>query len=379
MIGRLLNRSLVQRKSRIAVAIFAVVMGATMVAALLGISWDMEAKFGKEARNFGANIVLLPKGDSLLDYEIGGTDNNNGAVYLKGVNYAALKKDYIIGAAPYLYGLAEVNGTKAVIAGTQFDEASKVSPWWKISGRWINDAQSSVIGAKVAKKLKIKVGDDIRLKTKSSFKRFRVSGILQANGPEDNQVFITLTAAQTLLKLPNSVSFIQISAVTDNKSISEIATELQKTIEGSTAKEVKQIAGAEKNLLIKIRWLMILVTVVVLAASVLSVMSTMTSTVLERRKEIGIMKALGADNGKIARLFYLEAAIIGLSGGLVGYLAGLLLSQAIGQSVFATFISIRLSILPITLATALVVAITASRWPVQQALRIDPIITLRGE
>jgi len=379
MLSRLLGRSLVQRKSRVAVAILAVVMGAAMVTALLSVSWDMEKKLATEARKFGANIMLLPQGDALFNVaESGGIVM--GDRFIRDSDIAKIERENIIGAAPYLYGVVEVNGKKAVLAGTRPDEAQKVSPWWKIEGQWPKDIKSAVIGAKVAGKLKIKIGDNLIVRTEGKrVTDFMVSGILRAGGPEDNQVYLLLPAAQQVLNRPGQVSLVQVSAMTDKKELGEVVRELEQAVPGSKGKAVKQLANAELNLLTKIRWLMILVTVAVLVASVLSVMSTMTSTVLERRKEIGIMKALGAENRKIARLFFSEAAIIGISGGVTGYVAGLMVSQVIGKSVFATFISIRPVILPLTIAVALAVALVASRGPIRQALKIDPIITLRGE
>lgn len=380
MLSRLLGRSLMQRKSRVAVAVLAVVMGAAMVTALLSVSWDMEKKLATEARNFGANIILLPQGDDLFDVAENGTaDTGDGFIRDSGLS-GIRKKEYIVGAAPYLYGLGEVNGKKAVLAGILPGEAQRVSPWWEIDGQWPKNLKSAVIGAKVAGKLKIKKGDILTVRTEGNkVTDFKVSGILQAGGQEDNQVFLLLPAAQQLLNRPGQVSLMQVSAMTDKRDIGEIARELEQSIPGSKGKAVKQLADAEQNLLDKIRWLMILVTIAVLVASALSVMSTMTSTVLERRKEIGIMKALGAENRKIARLFFAEAAIIGLAGGVFGYAAGILVSQVIGKSVFATLITVRPIVFPISAAIALAVAIVSSRGPVRQALKIDPIITLRGE
>ena len=129
----------------------------------------------------------------------------------------------------------------------------------------------------------------------------------------------------------------------------------------------------------EIEWLMLLVTGVVLVASGMSVASTMTTTVLERRKEIGLMKALGAENRRIATLFFAEAGAIGIMGGLLGYFVGLGLAQVIGWQVFDTAISWRGVVFPVTVGVAVLVALVASRTPVKTALHIDPVVTLRGD
>ena len=381
MIGRLISRSLKQRKLRIAVAIFAVIMGASMVAALLSISWDMKEKLSVEARKFGANLVLQPADDSLTD-DYGDNAATSGKRFLSDRDVKAVQKlDYIVGAAPYLYGEVQINGRKVILTGTDLKEALKVSPWWKINGQWRDSGQGLLVGEQVAIKYKIKLGDTIAVNPAYSKTGFplRVTGILKANGPEDSQIFMTLLESQKILNLPGKVASVQISVMTDKKDINAAKSEVEQIVPGSKGKVIRQIADAEQSLLKKIQWLMILVTIAVLAASVLSVTSTMTSTVLERRKEIGIMKALGAENKKVAGLFYWEAAIIGLTGGVTGYFVGLVLSQVIGKSVFSTFISFRPTVFPITVLVALAVTLAASRFPVQRALEIDPIITLRGE
>lgn len=106
---------------------------------------------------------------------------------------------------------------------------------------------------------------------------------------------------------------------------------------------------------------MVLVTIITLAGSGLSVMSTMTTTVLERRKEIGMMKAIGAQNNKIASIFYTEAGALGLAGGVFGYLLGFLMAQAVGKSVFNTFISFHLAVIPITVISTILLSLNLDR------------------
>jgi len=136
---------------------------------------------------------------------------------------------------------------------------------------------------------------------------------------------------------------------------------------------------AEMEILEKIENLMLLVAVVALAASALGVMTTMTTSVVERTKEIGMMKAIGAEKSKIASLFLLEALIIGLIGGIVGYLAGLGVAQFIGMSVFNSSVSPKLEVLPLVLGISIGIAVLASAIPVRRAISIEPAKVLRGE
>jgi len=142
---------------------------------------------------------------------------------------------------------------------------------------------------------------------------------------------------------------------------------------------VKQLVSAEMNILGKIEDMMFLVTIVALLASALGVMTTMTTSVIERRKEIGLMKSIGANNKKIMALFLSEATLIGIIGGILGYGVGFILSQFIGMSVFNTSISLKVEVMPIVIGISIGVSLLASILPVHKAVNVEPAIVLRGE
>ena len=171
---------------------------------------------------------------------------------------------------------------------------------------------------------------------------------------------------------------VQVRAYTENRPLSEIAAELEKNLYVK-ARVVSQIAEAEETVLFKIEMLMALITALTVLTSGVAVFSTLTSSVLERVKEIGLMKALGAKNGRIAVIFMAEAWAIGLIGGLLGNIVGLGMAQAIAKSVFGSYLSLPVLVIPLTLAAALAVATIAALGPVCKALAVDPVVTLRGE
>jgi putative ABC transport system permease protein len=105
----------------------------------------------------------------------------------------------------------------------------------------------------------------------------------------------------------------------------------------------------------------------------------MTTSVIERKKEIGLMKSVGAENKKIMSLFFSEATIIGIIGGIAGFIIGVILAQIIGISVFNTSITPRLEIIPIVLLLSITVALLASIIPIRRAIRVEPAVVLRGE
>lgn len=424
MLKRIVYKSINKRKNKIIAAILAIVMGASMVSALVNISLDLNNKVAKELRAFGSNLVLFPDEKREIEGNFLTMDEINK---LAATDFI----EDIYGYVPYLYNIGKLKENNVVIVGTQFANIRKTSPWWKVEGNWIDDNSeegSIMLGVKVAKKLGYKIGDEVLLSTRKETtkkvegnqgnmnnkqidevasvspgingdatkrwplnilseidygeylpKKFKVVGIVTTGSSEDNQVFIKLQEAQQLFAMKSQVNLVQVSVLTNENSIAQVAQKMEKLIPGTKTKVLSQISKAEGNIQGKIQFLMVLVTILTLIASGLSVLSTMTTTVLERRKEVGIMKAIGAQNKKIASIFYTEAGAIGLLGGVFGYILGFLMAQVVGKSVFDTFISFHFSVIPITLVSAMLLSLVASKIPVGKAIKIDPAVTLRGE
>jgi putative ABC transport system permease protein len=391
MLSRILGKSLSKRKGRVAIAIIAVVMGASIAGALVTTSLNIKEKVGLEFRQYGANILLVPKTES-IPVSIGDVDY--GAVteqkYLEESDLPKINDIYwarnILGYAPYLYSVVSVLDQKTVLSGVWFDQIMKISPWWDIKGDWIedrNDTQGAIVGVKVAEILDVGIGDELTLTYNDTVNEtscpVEIVGIVETGSSEDNQIFVSLGLAQNLTRLHGKVSTVQVSALCTACPVEVIAAEIEEQIPYVQAKSVKQMVRAEMEILEKIEELMLLVAVVALMASALGVMTTMTTSVVERTKEIGMMKAIGAENKKIASLFLLEALIIGLIGGIVGYLAGLGVAQFIGMSVFNSSISPKLEVLPLVLGISIGIAVLASAIPVRRAISIEPAKVLRGE
>lgn len=407
----MLQKSFQRRGGRVMVAVLAVLMGSSMVTAFLGVAADISGKLGRELRAYGANILVVPReGDFTAENAIPDTVTPLGAT-LKETDLVSIisgpAREQVVGAAPYLYAVVEVKTgsgepKKVVLAGARFAEIRKVSPWWKVEGdgkgakarneNWIENQNGSltgshmesktgmVIGAAVAGKLHLRPGDSLGIEAPGGkAERFTVTGVVNTGGPEDDQVFVDLDVAQELTGRPEAVSMIQVSALTDRSPLEKTAQQLAGVLPDGQVKVLNQMAAAEGRLLGKLTLLMALMAALVLLAAALSVASTMAATVLERTKEIGVMKALGAENRKVAGQFFLEAGLIGLTGGIAGLPLGFVAAQAIGRTVFGAAVGLNPLVILISLLVAVGVALLAGRGPVGRAVAVDPAITLRGE
>lgn len=385
--GKLIKSSLSHRKSRVLVAIIAVVLGVSLASALLDISFDIGERTGSTLRGYGANILLVPK-EATLQVGLGelsfGTISGEGFIVendLARIESLESAK-YLVSYAPFLYSIVDINGQKVVLSGVWFDSLMSVNPSWKLTGNGIQnreDNRSAVVGANAAEKLGLRLGDEFEISYEGRIYSFSLLGTLSTGGSEDNQVFVNLNVAQKLSQKEGRVHIVQLSYLAGKVNLDSVAEDLTRSISSANAKILSQVAESEESFLRKIQAVMSVLTIGVLAASAFAVTSTISTSILERRNEIGLMLALGADSKRISQLFLTEAVITGLIGGLLGYLLGVGLASLVWLQVFNVPILPR----PITIPAAVVIAIgvtfIASMLPVRQALRINPTVTLKGE
>jgi putative ABC transport system permease protein len=418
MLMRILGKSLARRRGRIAIAVVSVLMGAAVATALLAVSMDIEEQVSAEFRQYGANLIVVPRSDTI---EVGFPGVDFGSVteqgYIEEGDIWRIKRiswrNNVLGFAPFLYQVVTARSGSAVsdliMAGTYFERdvtiedpfapedpdvvttgVSYINPWWRSSGRWIespDDEVSAMVGMEVAEKLDVGLGDVITLtyvpngddRTNSTSSDVTVVGIVETGGNEDSQVFVNMQVAQAMSGRAGKVHTVQVSALCTGCPVDTFAQEIEGEIDYVEARTVKQLVSAEMATLENFEGMMAMVTVVAMAASVLGVTTTMTTSVIERRREIGLMKSLGAERGRITALFLVEAAVIGVIGGIIGFTAGVFLARMIGLSVFETAVATNIILLPVAIGLSVAVAVLASIPPVRRALRVEPAIVLRGE
>ncbi len=405
-----------RRRGLIAFAVISVVMGAAVITALFAVSMDVEDQVSAEFRKYGANIVVVPQSDTI---EVGFPGVTFGSVteqgYIEEEDVWRIMRiswrTNILGFAPFLYSVVRADSETAsqdvVMAGTYFNQQveiidryspsdpeaittgiSVINAWWLTKGDWIDrsdDYQSSLVGINVADKLGLELGDSFSISYEpygggnNTTSDLTVVGLVETGGFEDNQVIVNLQLAQDMTGKAGKVHTIQVSALCTGCPVDTFAAEIESEIDYVEAKTVKQLVSAEMSMLSKFEGMMAMVTLVAMAASVLGVTTTMTTSVIERQKEIGLMKSVGANRRRISVLFLSEAAVIGTIGGLVGFIVGVFLARSIGLSVFDTVVSTNIILLPIAIGISVAVAVAASIIPVRRAQAVEPAVVLRGE
>lgn len=381
---RLVQRSFTNRLGKWLTAIMAVALGTSLVSASLALAVGMQAKMRQALRAYGANILLVP-----AVRPGGAQEAPGGAPLLPSMSenvlarLASLAGDLpLLGHTPLLYAVARIGSHRVVLAGTWPDAMRRVNPAWRVEGGWIedrDDVSAAILGTSLAQKLGLAPGAPLTLTAEGVTHRFRVVGILSTGGSEDEQVIVTLRAAQEVSGQAGRLSLIQVSALGADRSVEEIARALESGLPGVEARTQLRLVLAEERLLARLSLLLGLIAGVVLVASGLGVAAAMASSVLERTPEIGLMKALGASRSRVGGLFLAEAGAMGLCGGLLGAAAGLLLAQAIAWSIFGGGVPFRIAPAIVSVGMGVCVASLGSLIPIRRAASIHPAGVLRGE
>jgi putative ABC transport system permease protein len=419
MFGRLVYESFRRQKRRKLLAGVAITLGVGVATAMIAVATDIGDKISRELRTYGANLIVTPQEDT-LDVQIGGVDlkpPSDGA-YLNEADLPKIRGTFwhhnIVGFAPMLpvsVRVTEADAKDLTLLGTYFSKRLTFGkedfttgvrithPWWKVQGAWPDDNSSDVLlGESLAAKLGHKAGDQIKIAGQAH----RITGILSTGGAEDDQIVAPLALAQQILGKPGAVRRLYVSALTkpedalarrDPRSmnpemfdrwycspyVASIAYQLQEAIPHSHAEQIRQIAQNEGTVLSRIKGLMLLVTLAALFASALAVSAAMATAIFERRNEVGLMKALGAGSVSIAALFFAEALLLAVIGGVVGFAGGALLARQIGRSIFDSQITIEPVLFPVILAIAVIVTFAGSAMAIRRAVKFDPVYALRGE
>ena len=422
MFLRILRGSFLRRRRRKALAALALALGIGVSTASLSVAVDIGDKVARELRTFGANILVVPEADT-LPLEIGGVDLRpmSEGSFLREDELRHLKtifwRHHVLAFAPFLYQTVTLPGDRStVLVGTWFGHSfaiedgttfvtglPEVNENWEVEGAWPRDGAESeaVVGAALARQFGWSAGDTVvvRFDDGRSF-LLTVTGLLETGGDEDRQILVPLAWLQQVTGHPGAFRRLQLSALVNPEDVfarknpdsmsqaeydrwyctpyvSSIAHQVEEVIAGAEARAVRRVAEAETAILSRVERLLALISIAALIGSALAVLSTMTTTVLERRGEIALLKALGAANVLVRGVFVAEAAVLGLIGGAIGYFAGVQGADLIGRSVFGAAVAGKPALLPAMLALSCAVALTGMLLPLRAAQRTDPALVLK--
>jgi putative ABC transport system permease protein len=360
-----------------AVALLAVAVGATILSGLVTIYYDIPRQMGQEFRSYGANLIFIapPGGDT-------SGEGVSEAAAAEALSY--IPDSAVVGVAPYRYKSAKINEQPFMAAGTDLEGARKASPYWFVAGEWPQDDGFVLIGQEVADTVRLLPGSSFTLTGtddggESFSKDLQVSGVVQTGGSEEAFIFLSLSDFDAAIGGNGNYDVVECSISAPQAELEGIAAQISENVSGLTPRLVKRVTQSEGTVLTKLQALVFLVTAVVLVLTMICVATTMMAVVTERRKEIGLKKALGAPDRSIMQEFLGEGLFLGCVGGICGVFLGFAFAQIIGINVFSRSVSFQPLLIPLTIAASALITVLACAVPVRRAVEVDPAIVLRGE
>jgi putative ABC transport system permease protein len=384
MFGRLLWKLLRGDRGRLTVALVAVISGAAVISALLTIEFDISRKLTQEFRLLGPNIVVSGKnGDQSVDPDGKQTSTANAppARLAPASPFAGSEGANVAASAPFYFAVVHVSGTPVIAAGTWLDQLPKLNPTWRIAGSWVSsrdDLQQCLVGRKVAQQFGISPGGEIALEYLGAQARLRVTGVIDSGAEEDDQIFLNLPVAWKLTENQGFITLWQLNVDGTGTSVGNYASRLAAALPEYDVHPVRAVTEAEGSLLGRTRLLIVSMVVLILVLTALCVLATMAALAMERRADVGLMKALGGTISRIVGLLLAEVGVLGAAGGLLGCIAGMVLAQWMGRRVFGTSITERWEVFPLTIAMMVAVSL-AGALPLRSLGNVRPAVILRGE
>jgi putative ABC transport system permease protein len=347
-------RALEFRKQRLMLSFAALAVAAAMATVLFGIYGTVDRRMREQFRGYGANIAAVPLTGKTVPLDIIASAEKLGA-----------------SAAPFL-----ITSTNSVLV-VGFDPAKSkpMTAYWRIDGSREAGAGECIAGKLLATRLHISVGSQF----KQANLACTVKGIVSTGGDEDQELLVPFETAASLAGTHNAASIIEIRA--PGEQVENVRAALAKQFPAADIRTMRAVAETESSVVLKIRASLFLLTLLILTITTLCVTSNFSEMVIERSKEIGILKALGGVERRIAALFVSESALLAIAATIAGYAIGLFAAAAIGREVFGGAFHLQADwlvfggVAGVMLAVAAIATgIAASRiWSVQ------PAVILRGE
>lgn len=395
MFIRMITASLVRRRSRMIVALLAIIVGAAILSGLEMIYYDVPRQMSAQFRSYGANIILTPDGGDYISLDA--LDES----------IAYFPDSELEGYTGYRYETTKVHNMPVTLAGIDFDSVLKTSPYWLINGEMPTQDGEALVGAKVAESLGFKVGDVMScvnsleitedtdtsriedyeiIEDPATGEKFadhmldlKITGILETGGSEEEYVYVTYADTEYLSLTDRGYDIVEVSVAQMQDKLQEYVTKITDDVDGVSARLVKRVTASESSVLTKLQSLIFIVTAVVLILTMICVATTMTAVIAERRKEIGLRKSLGASNKSIVAQFMSEGLLLGAFGGILGSILGYGFAQYVSINVFSSSITFRPLLIPITIIASVLVTGLSCLSPIKSAVDVDPALVLKGE
>lgn len=418
-----------RRRSRAMMAVIASLVGAATLFCLASVCVAVPQQMNEEMRAYGANLIVTPASAT-------GKSQGIDTATVRNVT-ALIGAGHSVKSAAYRYESVRINSAPYTIAGVDVKAVRALNRHWNVTGDWPGSG-NVMVGRDVADALGVKVGSRVTIgyraadasasaSSSASAKsdsdestetaessaqgtqstqttqgeqttqatengrvssdimdnngtEFRIAGIVDTGGNEDSIIYATTADVSKLAGHERGADVVEYSVNAMGDELNAIVNRINKNTNTAVkAQTVTKITSSDTRIIAMLQTLFWIVSLVVLVLTLVGVGTTISSIVSQRRNEIGLRKALGADSRAIGVEFYVESGIYGLIGGLLGTAIGYVLARVLCSTVFGRALGLNWLLGAGSLLLSVAIAVIASIPPVRRATRIDPAIVLREE
>ena len=372
-----------RRKARVLLLVLGLTLGTMTVVTLQTITRTLQADVGNKLDEFGANILVVPRSNSLsLSY--GGLTVSSATFDLEELTDQDVAQVWTIPnarnisiVAPKLLSAAKIGEQAVLVAGVDLESELRMKQWWQLKGSAPETDDQAVAGSRVAELLGLSVGTPVQIGEQT----FQIAAVLAENGQQDDDMlFVDLGAAQRALHRPNAISLIEVAALCTACPIEDMVAQIQTVLPQARVTALRQAVTLRMEMVGQLQRFSWALSAAVLAIGGLVVLTTMLGAVSERKQEIGVLRAIGFRRRHIINIILTETMLVSLLGGLLGLLIGIGAATVLIPIVTQTDLPVALDPLLAlwAVAIALVVGMAASIYPAVRAAQLDPTTALRA-
>uniref|UniRef100_A0A831UEB7 ABC transporter permease n=1 Tax=Geobacter metallireducens TaxID=28232 RepID=A0A831UEB7_GEOME len=373
-----------RRKAKMAFLTIGLMVGIATIVTLLTLTASMSSDIGKKMDEFGANILITPQSND-LSMSYGGISLGRVTFDQREISEEDLTRitsiknnRNILAVSPKVLGGVRLGERDALLVGVNFDSELKMKQWWRIFGEPPKKEGEILLGSAAADTAHLTPGDTVQL----AGRPFTVAGVLEQTGSQDDSlVFMPLASAQKLLGKEGRITLVEVAALCSGCPIGDMVVQIAEKLPEAKVTAIQQVVESRLQALDHFRRFAFAVAGVVIFIGSLIVFVTMMGSVTERTTEIGVFRAIGFRKAHIMRIILLEAALVSLLAGVLGYAAGMggakLALPFMAESKDAALVW-DMAVMAGSMALSLVVGMAASLYPALHASRMDPTEALRA-
>lgn len=378
-------RNVTRRRGRFLFTLMGITVGIAALVTFLALGGGLEREIQREANALGAHLIVTPKGSCAYE-QVSILAGEPLPINITEDEVARVASIEGLEAVPLITVKTGVNNNPAAITGVPVDQMKAFKEWRINEGRYFASPQDEgiLVGARLAHDERLSIGDTLRVRGTE----MPIIGIIEKTGNrDDNTLFIPLEVAQRLFEAGDMVSYVLIR-VDDLSRVDQYILAIQETVNLGVVSD-EQLLASVLAIVGTVGTTMQLVAVVAVLAAAFGIVNTMLTATYERRREIGILQAMGAKRRVIFTLFMLESGFYGLLGGITGVITGIIAariaSPLISSNAFTVFVQngdavmLDFSLLATAVGFSMIAAIVAGVYPAWRASQLSPVEAISYE